>query len=393
MDREKIGIVGASIAGCSAAHVLNKCGYQVEVFEKRGPEEMKNLGAGLVLPEDLITELKKEKMLGQGFHAFPLTEREFLRLAPNGEDELKIGSIPMSAEAVHWGTLYNQLAKRLPEKGVHYHQRIIDLKDPSTLVTEKGAEMTYNFVLFADGYHSLGRRILFPNAQPKFTNYICWQGVFPTEETAILVRLKGKVLYYVYEKGVLLIYEIPSESNETLITWFLYEPIDKSHPFVRDQKVHVNIYEDQMTQEYLAYLHRFAEDHLPLFARDIVQRTPTPFTHAIYDTLVSSYINDKVALIGDSGILLRPHLGSGATKALQDSLRLLKAAKREKTIEKVFETACLESQQSAESLFDLSRAFGDFLVTKPPNWNNLNHDRLNQLWNGIVEGFDWYQHR
>ena len=60
MGGEKVGIVGASIAGCAASCVLQRCGYRVEVFEKRGPEEMHGLGAGLVLPEDLILKLKKE---------------------------------------------------------------------------------------------------------------------------------------------------------------------------------------------------------------------------------------------------------------------------------------------------------------------------------------------
>ena len=60
----------------------------------------------------------------------------------------------------------------------------------------------------------------------------------------------------------------------------------------------------------------FAQQVLPPVLADLVCSTKDIFVQAIHDYLAPDFIfEDKIALIGDSGCILRPHTGAGTTKA------------------------------------------------------------------------------
>ena len=44
----------------------------------------------------------------------------------------------------------------------------------------------------------------------------------------------------------------------------------------------------------------------------------------IFDSMVSHYHSGRVVLVGDAGSMTRPHMSSGATKALEEGLALTK---------------------------------------------------------------------
>lgn len=68
----------------------------------------------------------------------------------------------------------------------------------------------------------------------------------------------------------------------------------------------------------------------------------------------------NIALISDAGILLRPHLGSGATKALQDALSLHQHVLESENIQVAWNEWEKGRRENGAHLFDLSRSFGDF---------------------------------
>ena len=62
----KIGIVGGSIAGCFAAILLQKEGYDVTVFE-RSKTELVGRGGGVGTTSALLKQLQKEGILPEEF--------------------------------------------------------------------------------------------------------------------------------------------------------------------------------------------------------------------------------------------------------------------------------------------------------------------------------------
>ncbi len=59
----------------------------------------------------------------------------------------------------------------------------------------------------------------------------------------------------------------------------------------------------------------------PAFA-EAVRATPMPFIQPIYDLEVPRMAFGRVALLGDSAFVARPHVGAGVTKAAEDALAL-----------------------------------------------------------------------
>lgn len=395
LQKIHIAIVGASIAGSAAAILLNRLGFNIKVFEKRGPESMADLGAGLVLPPDLVTELKKQKLFDESFPAISLSERVFITNAQDSERVLT--SIPLSALAINWNILYSQLAKCLPKDKVLYQAKateIVRSNESLILTINQKEKYEFDYIIFADGYRSLGRKFLFPNAGLEFTDYTCWQGNFITTDKKVINTIGDKAFYYLYKKGILLAYAIPSsDTREVTVTWFLYELIDQDHPLLKDNKVQSNIYQNDMKPEYIAYLHKLAIKNFPPLGQEIVTKTKKPFTHAIYDIMVPKYVENRIVLMGDAGILLRPHLGSGATKALQDALSMSQHLQNTDNIDSALNSWGAERHKAAANLFGLSRAFGDFLVTDSPQWNEINGATLKEMWNNIAQGYNWYQHK
>jgi 2-polyprenyl-6-methoxyphenol hydroxylase-like FAD-dependent oxidoreductase len=58
----------------------------------------------------------------------------------------------------------------------------------------------------------------------------------------------------------------------------------------------------------------------------IVEATPEPFAQAILDYQAPRLVFGRTVLIGDAACLIRPHLGSGTAKAVDDAVSLADAA-------------------------------------------------------------------
>ena len=72
-DKLNIGIVGGSIAGCTAAIELHRAGHQVTVFE-RSPAALKDRGAGMAAPVDTIKQLIERDLIDADMSYFHISE-------------------------------------------------------------------------------------------------------------------------------------------------------------------------------------------------------------------------------------------------------------------------------------------------------------------------------
>jgi 2-polyprenyl-6-methoxyphenol hydroxylase-like FAD-dependent oxidoreductase len=400
MSKEKIAIVGASVAGSATAIILDRAGLDITVFEQQPAGVLVDRGTGIALPKDLVNQLIELDIFDKDFPIINIEDRQFIVHDDQQDDEKLLTIKPFIAYGAHWASVYNNLMKRLPKEKVQYDTKVIEVKQGKkiTLVLSDNTEQEFDYVFFADGYNSIGRQYLFPNSQPEFTNYIAWRGILNRVDPETSQHLKDSVPFYLYEKGHMLIYEIPRvvtdhPQDDYIVNWLIYECIGKDHPLRRDNKAHLNIPPIAMEEEYIKYVKDLAQKYFPPFARDIILQTEKPFTQAIYDAWVPHYVVGKMALIGDSSILLRPHVGAGSTKALQDILSLQRYLERENyNLGQVLDDWGKERQQKGEELYTLCRDLGDLLVSNVPNLKQLNKKSLDQHWSNITAGHeDWYQ--
>jgi len=71
-----------------------------------------------------------------------------------------------------------------------------------------------------------------------------------------------------------------------------------------------------------AALRERADEHLPPVLAQLVRATPEPFILVIYDVRVPAMHRSRVAILGDSASIVRPHTAAGTSKASGDAVPL-----------------------------------------------------------------------
>jgi 2-polyprenyl-6-methoxyphenol hydroxylase-like FAD-dependent oxidoreductase len=177
----RIGIVGGSIAGCSAAIVLARAGHEVTVFE-RSPKELEGRGAGIATSPAILQSLMDQDILDHDLPHFHVEELPHVGQSPADERYgHTAGVFPILLECMNWGDLQRNLRKRVPDarylKG-HKVTAIYNNDDQTSAIElSDGRTFTFDLVVCADGYRSLGRRILFPEVDLEYRGYVLWRGV------------------------------------------------------------------------------------------------------------------------------------------------------------------------------------------------------------------------
>lgn len=398
---KKFAIVGASIAGCSTAIFLKRAGFDVTIYESRPKGLLDDRGAGIAMPKDLVKKLISLDVLDKNFPIINVDDRIFIAHDPYNDEERVLTVKPFRASAVHWGTLYTNLAKRMPDQQTFYDTKVVAVnRAPNNkvrLTLSNQEQVEFDYVIFADGFNSIGRQFLFPTSRPNYSGYIAWRGILFRMDDDLSQRLKNSVPFYLYEKGHLLIYAIPLKNardteREYSINWLIYENIDVNHPLYKDNNETANLPANAMKPEYLDYLHHLVAQYFPQFARDIVYQTEKPFTQAIYDAYVPQYFENNIALVGDASILVRPHVGAGSTKAIEDALALNFHLGKQDNIRSAMENWSVERHRDGKDLLTLCQTLGELFVSHVPNLDKMNRGRLDHIWKDIVRGHDnWYQ--
>src|SRR3977135_1071234 len=127
-DRTAI-IVGGSISGLAAAHLLLRSGWQVHVYE-RVDVELAGRGAGIVTHADLFSALREA-----GIPADPnigIAVRNRRMFARNGRCEAEIG---FPQVLTSWDCIYQKLRSTIPDAHYHRGRAVVRLSQDDAGVT------------------------------------------------------------------------------------------------------------------------------------------------------------------------------------------------------------------------------------------------------------------
>ena len=120
--RLSIGIVGGSIAGCSAAILLSRAGHEVSVFE-RSRGGLVGRGGGIATTGAMFEELVEWDVIDADMPHFRAQKMPFI---VRTDDEPEFGrqphAVPLDLRAFHWTELWGQLRRRVPD--VIYHRGV-----------------------------------------------------------------------------------------------------------------------------------------------------------------------------------------------------------------------------------------------------------------------------
>ncbi len=390
----KIAIIGASISGLACAGLLLKEGegHDVTVFEQH-TQELSDQGAGITITPELIARLKELHILDNNSPAVHIHKR---RIISNKENQSEIICAQnFSANGLHWQTLYAALKAQVPEEKIKKGCRVTKIDGTTLTFThqQQPAQATFDFILGADGYHSLTAQTICNEILADYAGYIAWRGTTKFHHPELFGQSHAShALYFVYPKGHCIMYLIHEpETNEVLINWVLYEKrieatLKNVLPFNEEYQQYQTIARGQLPELQKQYLHDLAKQ-LPKEAQSIIMNTIAPFIQPIYLIRPNLKVSQdgKIALLGDAAGTLPPQAGSGAVKGLLDALQIIPAIKAND-----LKSWGHARKMEDEKLFALASRMQDFWVLDMPDWQNMSAQDFEESWGKLMSGQKWY---
>lgn len=395
----KVGIVGGSIAGCTAAIELMRRGCDVTLFERTG-DELKDRGAGIGTPMTVFESLVRRDLIDSDTPYF--AGRAFTRRWRTPEEE-RYGYLAWDQSAdlalLNWGVLYRNLRKRVPDRIYRAEHRVVGLQvlehDRVGVELADGTIPEFDLVVCADGYTSLGRRILFPEVAIEYAGYVLWRGVLHEKEMSETNPMQSGVHSPGYPGGHGIFYFVPGPDGSVapgtrVVNWGMYVPVAETSlgEFLTDKqgKVHEgSLPPGGMPLATESKLKVKAQERLPSYYNDIVERSRDTFAYAIYDCHVPAYRKGRICLAGDAGAFARPHTAAGALKSINDAIALGEAIQAQDSLYQALNVWNAARTETNNKLVTYGNQLGRALVKEIPDWSKMDAAEMQKWFLSIVE--------
>ena len=305
----------------------------------------------------------------------------------------------MNLAAFHWSSLWNQLRRRVPEERYHQGHGVTGAgsEDEGVLLTfADGSRRHFDLVIFADGYRSLGRRLLFPDVDLRYRGYMLWRGLLPESEDAAAGTLGATVPRIAFTSGAgnLVLYFVPGQDGsctpgERLVNWASYIelPSDEVDDFMVDRS---GIRRDgavppgQLRPEVERELKDQMVDVLPGLHARIIDTTSDTYVQLIYTARVPAYALGRMCLIGDAGSVAQPFTGSGVFKGYNNVSGLVDALSTHSDLDSALTTWSNEQVRVADRLLGLGEQMEQAFIWDPPDLTGADATLTEAWWRESV---------
>ena len=224
----RVGIIGGSIAGCATAALLHRAGHDVTVFE-RSESGLVSRGAGIAAPTAVWRDVMAHGLIDAPLPACRADYFRFVTRGP-GTGQRWLGDVQMSFTLLNWAHLYQCLRRRVPDE-LYRSASTVELVETrpqgTTLHFRLGGSLDFDLVVCADGYRSMGRRLVDPDAAPVYRGMVLWRGLLDESDIGAdaLDGCNGQRVLYAGGHGV--VYYIPgpeqsTERGQRLLMWGYY---------------------------------------------------------------------------------------------------------------------------------------------------------------------------
>lgn len=364
-------IVGGSLGGLLAANILHRAGWDVHVYE-RVAEELEGRGAGIVTHPELMVALAQAGVVVDDSIGISVSER--VTLARDGS---VLGSRSMPQILTAWGRLYHVLRAAFPDERYHNGKQLASFSQDEKQVVatfEDGSEARASLMIAADGVRSSVRQALLPQVKTLYAGYIAWRGL--VDESVLSSRtLKELFPYFAFglpPREQMIAYPVAGKNNSVTpgsrrFNFVWYRPADEGttlKDMVTDDTGKVwldGIPPPLIRASVLEQARQAARDVLaPQFA-EVVEKTEALFFQPIFDLESSQLAFGRIALLGDSAFVARPHCGMGVTKAAGDAVALLDALKRHDDVRTALEAYERPRLEFGGFIVEHARALGAYM--------------------------------
>jgi 2-polyprenyl-6-methoxyphenol hydroxylase-like FAD-dependent oxidoreductase len=313
-------IVGGGIGGMALAAALERVGVSCEVHEQA--EELREVGAGITLWSNALIALKR---LGAATQVMAFGSREdrievrtpcgkVLAALPAARAVRRFG-VP-GCVCVHRSDLLRELIVLSRTNRVHLRSRCTNIHQEDNRIIAHfgdGQSREGDFLVGADGLHSVVRTHLLGQAPPRYAGYTCWRGVATLD------------------------LPVPLPPHCAFETWgcgrrFSIHPCGSGRFFwfgTRNQAAHEN---DGPRGRQADVQALFSSWHEPI--PSVIAATTEILRNDILDRPPARvWGRGRMTLLGDAAHPTTPNLGQGACQALEDAVVLADQLRREPKIE------------------------------------------------------------
>jgi 2-polyprenyl-6-methoxyphenol hydroxylase-like FAD-dependent oxidoreductase len=328
-------VVGGSLGGLFAALLLNRAGWDVDVYE-RSPRDLESRGGGIVLQPQVVEVFRRVGLDPQGPVGVVAEERVFF-----SKDGSVLTRSRVPQKQTSWSAIYNALKGALPANRYHSGMKLVGIEQDARTATAcfaTGERVTSDLLVAADGGLSTVRRLLLPGVEPQYAGYVAWRGLVPEADVDVETAdaLRDRFSFFEMPSSHMLNYLVAGDAQSTepgtrLLNWVWYRnAVDEAEIAQaltdRDGRRRVmGVPPGKLSAEAELDLRLAADRLLPEPFRRLVGATKEPFAQAIVDLAVSRMAIGRVALVGDAAFVPRPHTAASTAKAAANALALVES--------------------------------------------------------------------
>lgn len=329
----RVIIIGGSLGGLFAGNVMRQLGWDVSIHE-RSAHQLDSRGGGIVLQPEVL-EVLRQSGLQLANEGLGVRSHNRVVLRPDGSIEARYHAPQVQTS---WALLYSTLRQTFGQNGYQQDSRLsaIHRSGPGSVDIEyaDGTRDQADLLIGADGGNSTVRRLLWPQALPRYAGYLAWRGLLPESAMPEGARevLHGDFGFANNQGSHILGYLVPGPHNDLrpghrLYNWVWYRLADPAllRQIVIDKNGRDRGYavpEGLLDPRWRDFIHSEAEVLLPPAFRAVVQATPEPFMQAIRDLAMDAMVHERVILLGDASAIPRPHTAASTAKAASNALAL-----------------------------------------------------------------------
>ena len=189
--------------------------------------------------------------------------------------------------------------------------------------------MDFDLVVCADGYRSIGRRLIDPDAALHYRGMVSWRGLLHESDLRADPLDGCDLLRVGYQGGHGVLYYIPgsgpsAEPGKRLLKWGynLQVPEDALPSVLVDDQARQqssSVPFGKVHPQVRACLESRLADLLPPLLFELVRQSSKSAIQAIYSVVPRSYARDRLCLVGDAGAVFPPFTSSGVLKAVANA--------------------------------------------------------------------------
>ncbi|SDC20909.1 FAD-dependent oxidoreductase [Acinetobacter boissieri] len=366
---KKIAVIGAGLGGAAVARLLQRSGFDVDVYEQAST--FSRIGAGIHVGPNIM-KIFREMGLEKELTELGAEPDQWISRHGQTADVLADANLQNYGATyitVHRGDMHALQIESLDQQKLHYGKRLEKVEQNSndvTLTFIDGTAVTVDLVIGADGINSKIREILLGEEAPTYSGWVAHRALIKGEKLKKLEaehQLDDCVKWWYQDRHMMAYYTTKEKDEYYYVTGVPHPPLDtQGRSFLPSN------HQEMLTAFEGAHprIQAMIEASEDITIWPLNSRNPLP----IWST-------GRLVIIGDACHPMKPHMAQGAGMAIEDGAMLTRC---------LLKTG-LDDYETAFKLYEHHRKARATRVQTVSNANTFLKQPENPAW---VYGYDIY---